>query len=161
MTYSENIDTTKNQALDEANTNTINGQPDTTAKTVAEEIIYLLEERLVVENYVRKIGEVVVRKEIETHIIEVPVRSEKIIVEQTSPEYKQLASIDLRTEQVPYPNQDLASYPFPQEKYTSAEIARQFLETIATASKEKHKVKLVFEDATLQLAYQQWLEKNL
>ncbi len=60
-----------------------------------EKIIRLLEERLVVESNKRKIGEVIVRKEIETRMVQVPVRREKLIVEQVSPERKQLAEIDL------------------------------------------------------------------
>ena len=50
----------------------------------------------------RKVGEVIVRKEIETRMvqIEVPVRYEKLIVEQVSPEHKQLAEIDLGQEVV-------------------------------------------------------------
>jgi len=44
------------------------------------------------------VGEVIVRKVIETRMVEVqvPVRHEKLIVEQVSPERKQLAEIDLR-----------------------------------------------------------------
>jgi len=58
-----------------------------------EEIIRLLGERLVVDRGKRKIGEVIVRK-IETRMIQVPVRHE-VIVEQVSPERKQLAEINL------------------------------------------------------------------
>ncbi len=64
-------------------------------EVVQEESIRLLEERLAVSYNRHKVGEVIVRKEIETHIIEVPVRREKLIVEQISPDYKKLAEIDL------------------------------------------------------------------
>jgi Domain of unknown function (DUF2382) len=66
------------------------------------EIFYLLEERLMVDLTRHKIGEIVVRKEIDTQIlqVEVPVRHEKLIVEQVSPEYKLLARIDLGQEYV-------------------------------------------------------------
>ncbi|MBE9130068.1 DUF2382 domain-containing protein [Coleofasciculus sp. LEGE 07092] len=60
-----------------------------------EEIIRLLEERLVVSRSKQKVGEVVVRKEIDTRIVEVPVRREKLIIEQVGTETKQLAEIDL------------------------------------------------------------------
>ncbi len=68
-----------------------------TSKVLTEEVFSLLEERLMVNLTRRKIGEVVVRKEIETHVlqVQVPVRREKLIVEQVSPEYKRLAEIDL------------------------------------------------------------------
>jgi len=59
------------------------------------DIIRLLEERLVVDRSKRKVGEVIIRKEIETRIIQVPVRREKLIIEQVSPERKQLVEIDL------------------------------------------------------------------
>jgi Domain of unknown function (DUF2382) len=47
-----------------------------------------------------KTGEIVVRKEVDTQIlyVEVPVRRERLIVEQVSPEYKLLAQIDLGRE---------------------------------------------------------------
>jgi Domain of unknown function (DUF2382) len=69
----------------------------TTTNVLTEEIIYLLEERLMVDLTRHKTGEIVVRKEVETQIlsVEVPVRREKLIVEQVSPEYKLLAQVDL------------------------------------------------------------------
>lgn len=80
-----------------ANNQTINSpvEPVNLAGVSEEQIIRLLEERLVVESSKRKVGEVIVRKVIETRMIEVPVRREKLIVEQISPEHKQLAEIDL------------------------------------------------------------------
>jgi Domain of unknown function (DUF2382) len=69
------------------------------SKSLSEQVVPLLEERLMVDLKRRKVGEVAVRKEIEAHTltlhIEVPVRQEKIIVEQLSPEYKRLAEINL------------------------------------------------------------------
>ena len=64
---------------------------------LTEEVFSLLSERLTVNLNRRKIGEIVVRKEIETQIVQVqvPVRREKLIVEQVSPEYQLLAEIDL------------------------------------------------------------------
>ena len=64
-------------------------------KILSQDIVRLVEERLVVNRSKRKIGEVIVRKEIETRIIQVPVRYEKLIVEQISPERKQLVEINL------------------------------------------------------------------
>jgi hypothetical protein len=66
-----------------------------TKDTQEEKIISLLEERLFIDHNKQKVGEVIVRKEIETEMIQVPVRREKLIVEQVSPEHKQLAEIDL------------------------------------------------------------------
>jgi Domain of unknown function (DUF2382) len=70
--------------------------PEVSPRQVAgEAVIPLLAERVVVDRQKRKSGEVVVRKVIETEIIEVQVRREKLIVEQVSPSYKELAVIDL------------------------------------------------------------------
>ena len=80
-----------------ANSQTTDSQVETANLVEVDEetIIRLLEERLVVDSSKRKIGEVIVRKEIETRMVQVPVRREKLIVEQVSPEHKQLAEIDL------------------------------------------------------------------
>jgi hypothetical protein len=43
----------------------------------------------------RKVGEIIVRKQIETRLVEVPVRREKLIVEQVGGSDKPLAEIDL------------------------------------------------------------------
>ena len=66
-----------------------------TLKILSQDIVRLVEERLVVNRSKHKIGEVIVRKEIETRIIQVPVRYEKLIVEQVSPERKQLVEVNL------------------------------------------------------------------
>jgi stress response protein YsnF len=98
------------------------------------QIINLLQERLIVDRQRRKIGEVIVRKEIETRIVEVPVRREKLVVEQISPERKQLVSLDLGLttddsvrliERVNLPK--TASYEFDSPK-----AAREFLQTLNT-----------------------------
>jgi Domain of unknown function (DUF2382) len=72
------------------------------ANILTEHVISLLEERLVVELNRQKVGDIVVRKEIETQLIQVqvPIRREKLIVEQVSPEYKRIAEVDLGSQQV-------------------------------------------------------------
>jgi len=72
------------------------------ANILTEQVISLLEERLVVDLTRQKVGDIVVRKEIETQIVQVqvPIRREKLIVEQVSPEYKRIAEIDLGAQQV-------------------------------------------------------------
>ncbi len=65
------------------------------AVSLGEEIIRLLGERVVVARSKRKVGEVIVRKEIETRMVQVPVRYEKLIIEQVGSEPKQLAEIIL------------------------------------------------------------------
>ncbi len=73
---------------------------ETEIRTVEEDILHLLGEKLIVDRSKRKIGEVIIRKEIETRMVTIPVRRERLIVEQISPENKQLANIDLGEEQL-------------------------------------------------------------
>jgi hypothetical protein len=70
------------------------GEPHVLRSETAAQIP-LIEERLLVDRHLQKVGEVVVRKEVTTRIIEVPVRRERVIVEQISPTYQQLASVDI------------------------------------------------------------------
>ncbi|BAY73888.1 hypothetical protein NIES25_02960 [Nostoc linckia NIES-25] len=90
---SELSNSTKELAYNQTTNNSV--EPAELEDISEEKIIRLLEERLVVESNKHRIGEVVVRKEIETRMVQVPVRREKLIVEQVSPEHKQLAEIDL------------------------------------------------------------------
>ncbi|PZV14606.1 MAG: hypothetical protein DCF22_08670 [Leptolyngbya sp.] len=102
------------------------------------ETISLLEERLVIDSHKRKIGEVVVRKEIETRIIEVPIRREKLVVEQVSPTYKQLAVVDLgqiqETEFDRVASTQTSAFDTSAHKFDDINAAIQFLEAIASES---------------------------
>lgn len=142
-----------------------------------EQIIQLLAERLVVDRRQRKVGEVVVRKVIETQMVEVPVRRERLIVEQVSPEHKQLAAIDLGRgelsqvelrEMIPglsdhearsVSDQALSADQVVLSAETvSIHLALQILQQVKQAPQFKHTaVKLVFDDSELQERYQRWL----
>jgi hypothetical protein len=103
-----------------------------------EETISLLEERLIIDSQKRKVGEVIVRKEIETRIVEVPVRREKLIVEQISPTFKQLAVVDLGQMQETEFDR-LATAPTPllnttAHEFENVDAAIQFLNAIASES---------------------------
>jgi Domain of unknown function (DUF2382) len=128
--------------------------------------ISLLEERLVVDRYKSKVGEVIIRKEVETQIIEVPIRREKLIVEQITPEYKQIAVIDLGSHHSSSINQN--EY-LVKAKFDSVELASQFLEAIAHLSNldlsnaecKSVEVSIEVENALTQEAYQQLLQNFL
>ncbi|PSB03804.1 PRC-barrel domain-containing protein [Merismopedia glauca] len=123
--------------------------PTAQRQIIDAQIINLLQERLVIDRQRRKIGEVIVRKEIETRIVEVPVRREKLIVEQISPERKQLASIDLGLttndsvqliEEV-NPNQTVS------HEFSSPEAATEFLQGLTNQSNlnlDKIRIDLTF-----------------
>jgi stress response protein YsnF len=133
-------------------------------KVVEEEKVRLLEERLVIDRKKRKVGEVIVRKEIETRIVEVPVRREKLIVEQISPERKQLASFALGQPEPDGVELAEASSPVFSEvsgEFTSAKAASQFLDAIANrpeSSYQKIEIRIILENPELQEIYQQWLD---
>jgi stress response protein YsnF len=149
---------------------------------VEEETIRLLEERLLVDRHRRKVGEVIVRKVIETHTVEVPVRREKLIVEQVSPEQKQLAVLDLHelngaseldgtavelnhpvTEES-FDSVDPAGNRFTQAQSISGQpisvrLASRILNRLSSKF-EQTQVKLVFSDPELQAGYQKWLAEH-
>lgn len=136
-----------------------------------EQIISLLEERLVVESSKRKVGEVIVRKEIETRMIQVPVRREKLIVEQISPEYKQLAEIDLGEEEisgidlteverveVPHFGTGLMV----SGEFSSPKTASLLLNAIALEQNHgcnQVRVTIAVEDESHQKKYQEWFDR--
>lgn len=132
---------------------------------VEEHSIRLLEERLVVNSQRRKVGEVIVRKEIETHIIEVPVRREKLVVEQVSPEHKQLAIIDLKGAIDGVELQEAAApdaHPVVTGEFSSIEAAIHLLKLVAAKADsgcEKVELTLVLKDASFQNVYQEWFRQ--
>ncbi|MBD0261159.1 MAG: DUF2382 domain-containing protein [Tolypothrix sp. Co-bin9] len=138
---------------------------------VEEDIIRLLGERLIVDSSKRKIGEVIVRKEIETRMVQVPVRREKLIVEQISPEHKQLAEVDLGLTEIS--GIDLAGNQRPEfanldgsltvtGDFSSPKIASLLLNAIALERNHKCKqvrVTIVVEDESTQNKYQEWFDR--
>lgn len=95
-TYSSSSPAKTSQVGADANvTLPLNSEPEST-KFVEEATIPLKAERLVIERERKKVGEVVVRKEVETEYIQVPVKREKLIIEQVGEEESiRLAEIPL------------------------------------------------------------------
>ena len=141
-----------------------------------EEIVHLLEERLIIDRRKRKIGEVVVRKEIETQIVQVPVRREKLIVEQVGPEYKQLAEIDLGQGEISgieLIKGEIASLSTAETtglngeltvkgEFNSPKTASLLLNAIALERRhacKKVRVQIVVEDIESQKTYQDWFDR--
>ena len=131
--------------------------PSNTAPPLFEETISLLEERLVIDSQKRKVGEVIVRKEIETRIVEVPVRREKLIVEQISPTFKQLAVVDLgqihETEFDRIAAVQTSSLDPSAHRFDDTNAAIQFLEAIASKSSNSPQtvhISVVIRDKTDQ-----------
>ena len=144
-----------------------NTEPDVAEREedAADMEIRLLEERLVVERSKQKVGEVIVRKEIETRMVEVPVRREKLIVEQISPQHKQLAEIDLGEGEVTgmQPGEIASLAPTVTGEFDSPESASRFLEAIAENRPHgcaKVRVELVLANAQLLETYRQLLQRH-
>lgn len=153
-----------------------------TLEAASDDIIRLLEERLLVDSSKRKVGEVIVRKEIETRMVQVPVRREKLIVEQVSPERKQLAEIDLGLAEVTgielaeivSPKTEVTETVSPKTEigsldettvtgeFNSPKIASLLLNAIALERRhgcQKVRVEIVVEDAERQKTYQEWFDR--
>lgn len=135
---------------------------------VEEEVIRLLEERLIVDVTKRKVGEVIVRKEIVTRMVEVPVHYEKLIVEQISPERKQLAEINLGEENIPDfelsqpATTSIENQPTVSGEFTSLKTASLLLDAIAMQRQngcKKVRIEIVLENEAQQKTYQEWFER--
>ncbi|OCQ92996.1 hypothetical protein BCD64_08865 [Nostoc sp. MBR 210] len=136
-----------------------------------ENIVRLLEEQLVVDTNIHKIGEVIVRKEIETRIVQVPVRREKLIVEQVSPQHKQLAEIDLALEDSSEislnATEDGAVSNFAGDftvngEFSSPKIASLILNAIALEKNHgcpRVRVSILCEDESHKQKYQEWFDR--
>ncbi|MFN6570463.1 YsnF/AvaK domain-containing protein [Dendronalium sp. ChiSLP03b] len=156
-----------------ANNQIINSQVESAnlEKVDEEKIIRLLEERLVVDSSKRKVGEVIVRKEIETRMVQVPVRREKLIVEQVSPEHKQLAEIDL--EQGEISGIELTEGEIPEVTsfkndltaigdFSSPKIASLLLNAIALERNhgcQQVRVAVTVTDESTRKKYQEWFDR--
>jgi hypothetical protein len=121
--------------------------PDVSAvpKTVREEVIRLLEEKLNISRNKRKAGEVIIRKTVETRMVEVPVRWEKLIIEQVGDEQKRLAEVDLSQGEIlgielVQPG-EATQHPTVKGQFISLESARDVLEAIAGTI--HHRCKLI------------------
>ncbi|MFQ4145696.1 DUF2382 domain-containing protein [Chlorogloeopsis sp. ULAP02] len=137
-----------------------------------EEIVRLLGERIIVDRNKRKVGDVIVRKEIETRIVQIPVKYEKLIVEQVSPEHKQLAEINLSQEELS--SIELTELEQPTVNildgnltvsgdFNSPKIASLLLNAIALEKNhgcKKVRVTISVEDEENRQKYQEWFERT-
>ncbi|MEQ8969431.1 MAG: DUF2382 domain-containing protein [Coleofasciculus sp. C1-SOL-03] len=141
-------------------------QSDQTSEIVEEDMIRLLEEQLVVNRSKQKVGEVVVRKEIETRMVEVPVRREKLIVEQVGADSKPLAEIDLGKGKVTGVSDSVETSPQTtttvKGEFVSPKAASDLLAAIAL--QDNHgcanvRVELVVDNPELQEMYQKMFDR--
>jgi len=143
------------------------GEGEEELDIVDREVVRLLEERLVVNRSKRKVGEIIVRKEIETRMVEVPIHREKLIVEQVGEDPKVLAEIDLGEGEIT--GIDLSETEFDRgepkvsAEFTSVTKASKMLNSIASQPRHgciKVRIELVLEDKQLQETYQNWIDNQ-
>jgi len=127
-----------------------------------DDMVPLLEERLQVEYERRKVGEVIIRKKIETRMIQVPVRYEVLVIEQVSPEQKTLAEVDLSqgtfSDEVPA----VAGKPTVSGEFKSAKTASAVIDAIAKTLRHQCKsirIEIELDDSSLTQSYQDWLDR--
>ncbi|MDH6059598.1 DUF2382 domain-containing protein [Chrysosporum bergii ANA360D] len=134
-------------------------------------VVRLIEERLIGKQSKHKIGEVIVRKEIETRMLQVPVRREKLIVEQVSPENKKLVEIDLSQGEVS--GVELQSIDKPMGtvvnghltvsgEFSSPKIASLLLNAIALEQNhgcQQVKITIAVSNESFKEKYQEWFDR--
>jgi hypothetical protein len=160
-----------NEQTDNSPNVNISVETNNLAELEEEKIIKLLEERLVVNSHHHKIGDVIVRKVIETRMVEVPVRREILIVEQVSPENKLLAEIDLSlgeisgielSNAVSSEVVSLDSGLTVSGIFSSPKIASLLLNAIALEQNhgcQQVQVSIVVQDQQHQQKYQEWFDR--
>lgn len=130
--------------------------------------IRLLQEKLTIDRSKRKVGEVVVRKEVKTRMVQirVPVRRERLIVEQVSPELKILAEIDLAEEVVAdattLATDNVEIQPLAIGEFSSPQAASDILAAIALQKPhgcKQVRVEILLEDPRFQAGYQQMCDR--
>jgi stress response protein YsnF len=103
-------------------------------RVVSQQTIQLLQERLLIDRTKRKAGEIIVRKRIETRMVEVPVRREKLIVEQVGSTDKPLAEIDIGTGEITGIDfttlDDLSNEPVVSSTFQSLATVAQLLDVV-------------------------------
>jgi stress response protein YsnF len=140
-----------------------NSLPEQYLECGVQRTIPLLEERLVIRHQRRKIGEVIVRKEIETQIIEVPVRRERLIVEQIGSEPRQLAAIDLEQVTLVEDKGFADLQQTIQADFTSIQPASQFLMALEDQPQADHQlvhIRITLSDPQLLQTYQHHLRNT-
>ena len=153
-----------NNSLDNNLTNSpqTNGVDKIETPVLDEHQISLLEEKLVVKRQKYKVGEVIVRKVVETRTIHLPIRREKLIVEKAGTTDEHLAEVDLGEGQVngvKFSELGNANELYlSQSNFVSVESAQQLLATVNDrfdGSNVKVRLEIVSDSSDSQTAYQQ------
>lgn len=148
----------------------MNPQSNPQSSTDSENIkLSLLEEKLQVVRHKHKIGEVIVRKQVETRIAKIPLRREKLIIERIGKNPQQLTEVVISEEKINGFNYDELEPANSQlgttkSKYVSIEQAQNILneiEQISSTDKPKIRLEIINNNSDLQQQYQNICDRNL
>ncbi len=123
--------------------------------------IALLEEKLLVKRRKRKVGDVIVRKQVETRMVQVPLRRETLIVERTGNNPERLTEVVISENQVNgFKYDELANQAqlsISRSNYIDLQTAQELLEAIshlASANNAKIRVEIVTDSSEAQIEHQ-------
>ena len=142
-----------------------NLQPSSESENIK---LSLLEEKLRVVRHKHKVGEVVVRKQVETRIAKIPLRREKLIIERIGKNPQQLTEVVISEEKVNGFNYDELEPANSQlnaakSKYVSVEQAQNILkeiEQLSAINKPKIRIEIINNNSDLQQQYQNICDRN-
>ena len=152
-----------NNSLDLDNnlpTDSLIDDPKIEEQELEEYQIKLLEEKLIVKRFKQKVGEVIVRKQIETRTIHLPIRREKLIIERAGATTEHLAEIDLKEGEVNGVKfselTDTDDLYLTQSNFVSLETAQGLLSEIHNQGHENVKIRfeIVADSPQSQKTYQ-------
>lgn len=130
--------------------------------------ISLFEEKLKVNRRKRKVGEVVVRKKIETRMIQVPIRTEKLIVERVGEGSGQIAEVVIGESKIngfePIELTEDDTLHITRSHFLTVETARQLLQAISglsSANNAKIRLEIVTNSNQEQIELQNLCDRYL
>lgn len=154
----------KNSSNDLSSTDKI--EP-TEKRILDEHQIALLEEKLVVKRQKYKVGEVIIRKQIETRMIHLPIRREKLIIEKAGVSDEHITEIDLGEGQVNGVKfselSDTDNIYLSQSDFIPIESAQRLLAEVSDrfdSLNVKVRVEIVSNNAEAQTAYQDICDRH-
>lgn len=159
----------KDSNLSQASGLNSNSQPNNNQKSLETRESYkipLLEEKVKINRRKRKTGEVVVRKEIETKIVQVPISREKLIVERIGKQPEQLAEVILGEDKVngfEFTQLDTNEHlHITKSHFLTVTTAQQLLEAIAhlsTSNNARIRLEIVTNCSKEQIKHQSICER--
>lgn len=121
--------------------------------------ISLLEEKLQVARRREKVGEVVIRKQVETRMVHLPIRREKLIVERIGNDTEKLAEVIISEETVNGIKYDDLSQDNnldqSQSKFVSLSVAKELLsklEELPSSNRAKIRLEIVTNNPESELS---------